>query len=153
MQSGARTAGESFNRFVEGGDEDHRPPNRRASVQPDADKRGFWDNFGEPPKGPDPEKKDFWESFGESPKGPDTDKKDFWDSFGAAPKGPPKEKQGFWDEFAEVGHKRAESNSGAGGLGFGGVGGASGSGGVNRSNSSVGTSAMRKKNEDSWGDW
>lgn len=69
LQSGTKTAADTFNRFVEGDDRS----TRRAGAGSSSTARG-----------PEPDKRDFWESFGEPPKGPAADKKDFWDSFAAA---------------------------------------------------------------------
>lgn len=62
IQTSTKTAAESFNRFVEG-DERLAP---KGGKGPAADKRDFWDSFGEPPQGPSNDKKDFWDSFAEA---------------------------------------------------------------------------------------
>lgn len=59
IQTGTKTAAESFNKFVEG-DERLAP---RGGKGPASDKRDFWDSFGEAPQGPSNDKKDFWDSF------------------------------------------------------------------------------------------
>jgi ADP-ribosylation factor GTPase-activating protein 1 len=53
IQTGTKTAAESFNRFVDGDD----------NSRPATDKRDFWDSFGEAPTGPANDKKDFWDDF------------------------------------------------------------------------------------------
>jgi hypothetical protein len=68
FQQGSRGATQAFNRFVEG-DDRHQYSNPNA-VQPDADKRDFWDDFsaaGEErvaaKQKKEPERKDFWDEF------------------------------------------------------------------------------------------
>jgi len=70
VQSGTKSAADSFNRFVEG---DDRMAGRSTSSSGTTRASG-----------PEPDKRDFWESFGEAPQGPAPEKKDFWDSFSAA---------------------------------------------------------------------
>ena len=60
IQTGAASAGNVINNFVEGSDKA-------------ATKRNV-----------EPEKKDFWDSFGAAPQGPSQDKQDFWDEFSSA---------------------------------------------------------------------
>lgn len=130
MQTTTSRAGDTFTRFVEGG-----PAGAGGgpiSPGPDADKKDFWESFGEAPRGPPKEKEDFWESFGEAPRGPPREKADFWESFGEAPRGPPKEKQDFWDSFADAGASRQRSATGSG---------------------NIGTSAMKTKKDDDWDGW
>lgn len=138
---------QNFNRFVEGDSADsHNRSTAYAplsgtrqstsSVQPDSDRKDFWDSFGDDDAAAtSPVKRS-----GEPKVAPE--KKDFWDSFGEAPRGPSKEKKGFWDEFAEVGAERAEAKGGAAGGG-----------------SSIGSRAMKgggagkTSTGDGWGDW
>lgn len=76
LQQGSKGATSAFNRFVEGGSDDraaaggYTNPNR---VQPDADKRDFWDSFSAvseervaPKKKVEPERKDFWDEFADA---------------------------------------------------------------------------------------
>lgn len=96
MQTGAKSAADSFNRFVDGPSEAPQlqaSPRSPSSVQPDADKKDFWESFGQEKHTPQHKRntaslsrkeEDFWESFGEAPKGPSVEKQDFWDSFAAA---------------------------------------------------------------------
>lgn len=153
IQTGTKSAADSFSRFVEG---QEGGPNRThtrtvsgSAEGPDKDKQDFWDNFGAAPSGPAEDKKDFWDSFGAPPAGPTRDKKDFWDSFGQAPKGPDNDKKDFWDSFAEAGdvrQKRLSQSAGSTGA-----------------KSSIGTSAMKsggtgpgaagKKDDENWGEW
>ncbi|TIA21583.1 zinc finger protein gcs1 [Aureobasidium pullulans] len=60
FQTGTKAAAENFNRFVEG---DERLAPKGGAKGPAADKRDFWDSFGEPPQGPANDKKDFWDDF------------------------------------------------------------------------------------------
>lgn len=60
IQTGTKAAAENFNRFVEG---DERLASKGGAKGPAADKRDFWDSFGEPPQGPANDKKDFWDDF------------------------------------------------------------------------------------------
>ncbi|KIW02461.1 uncharacterized protein PV09_06269 [Verruconis gallopava] len=70
FQQGSKGATEAFNRFVEGDDGSHTNGNNSSRIQPDADKRAFWDSFaaaGEEraaaKKKVEPERKDFWDEF------------------------------------------------------------------------------------------
>lgn len=94
MQTGAKSAADGFNRFVEG-DSAAKPQSGRSptSVHPDADKADFWESFGQEKHVPQHKKntaslskkeENFWESFGQSPQAPSVEKQDFWDSFAAA---------------------------------------------------------------------
>ena len=137
VQKGAKTAGDSFNRFVEG--DAHGPSQQSASREAE-------------PKSPDADKVDFWESFGQEKHVPqhrrntsslNKKEENFWESFGEAPKGPPVEKQDFWDSFAAAGEvsmvQKDKQGPKAGG--------------------SIGTSAMKSgsgagRKSDEWaGDW
>ena len=77
VQQGARGVGDQFNKFVD-------PEFHNESSAVPAEKKDFWDSFGQSPAGPPKEKQDFWESFGQPPTGPPREKKDFWDDFAAA---------------------------------------------------------------------
>jgi ADP-ribosylation factor GTPase-activating protein 1 len=117
---------------VEGDDHRHTNPSNTNTIQPDADKRDFWDSFaaaGEEraaanKKKSEPERKDFWDEFSE---------------FGTKKKEP--ERKDFWDEFSNAGAARAQAQQG------------------NKAKSSIGTAAMskrkpaEKKEEEAWGDW
>ncbi|KAF2875124.1 ADP-ribosylation factor GTPase-activating protein 1 [Massariosphaeria phaeospora] len=84
------------------------------------------------------------------PRGAEPEKKDFWDTFGAPPKGPPKEKQDFWDEFAGAAETRQAGSGTGAGAGAGLLG---GGGAAAKKPSGIGTSALKKKSEEGWGDW
>ena len=94
MQTGAKSAADGFNWFVEGDSNPSTQATRSpTSVQPDSDKADFWDSFGQEKHVPQHRKntaslskneENFWEAFGQSPKGPPVEKQDFWNSFAAA---------------------------------------------------------------------
>ena len=97
MQTGAKSAADSFNRFVEGEPSSSYPQSgSRAgnATSLEADKVGFWDSFGQEKHVPQHKRNTASLSRKEE---------DFWDTFGAAPRGPPVEKQDFWDSFAGAG--------------------------------------------------
>ena len=86
MQTGARSATDTFSRFVEG--DEHHP--------------------GTAKSGPDPEKQDFWDSFASAGETRMAEQE------AARKKKMEPERKDFWDEFASVGEQRVQQKTSAG---------------------------------------